>query len=157
MVAGESGGVPLKVPKTVTRPTADRVRRMMLSQPSIRLNETDVARALYITKRTLARRLERDGTSYRQLREHLLAELAARHLAEPGMTTESTAAMLGYNDSAAFRKAFRRIGLRICKPSRQRAPIPHRFNHLQPSTKPTWRWKTSMTLRSMTNRISTNP
>ncbi|MDG2124071.1 MAG: 16S rRNA (guanine(966)-N(2))-methyltransferase RsmD, partial [Verrucomicrobiales bacterium] len=31
VIAGESGGVPLKVPKTVTRPTADRVREAVFS------------------------------------------------------------------------------------------------------------------------------
>jgi AraC-like DNA-binding protein len=72
------------------------------------VTETDVARAMYISKRTLARRLEREGNSYRQIREKLLAEMAARHLQESGLSVEAVAALLGYNDAAAFHKAFRR-------------------------------------------------
>lgn len=37
-----------------------------------------------------------------------MSELAARHLRESGLTVEAVAALLGYNDTAAFRKAFRR-------------------------------------------------
>lgn len=88
--------------------TAERVRRFMLLKPAAQVNETEVARAMYITRRTLARRLEQEGTGYRQIRETLLAELAARHLADARLTVESVAYMLGYNDAAAFRKAFRR-------------------------------------------------
>jgi AraC-like DNA-binding protein len=80
----------------------------LLSQPAGTVTETDVARAMFISKRTLARRLEAEGTSYRAIREALMSELAARHLRESGLTVEAVAALLGYNDTAAFRKAFRR-------------------------------------------------
>ena len=63
---------------------------------------------MFVSKRTLARRLEKEGDSYRAIRERLLSELAARHLRESGLTVESVATLLGYNDSAAFRKAFHR-------------------------------------------------
>ena len=63
---------------------------------------------MYVSKRTLARRLEKEGDSYRAIRERLLSELAARHLRESGLTVESVATLLGYNDTAAFRKAFYR-------------------------------------------------
>ena len=102
---GDSAAIDLRsLPLT----TADRVRRFMLLKPAGQVNETEVARAMYITRRTLARRLEHEGTGYRQIREKLLAELAARHLADSRLTVESVAHMLGYNDAAAFRKAFRR-------------------------------------------------
>ena len=87
---------------------ADRVRTLLLSQPQGSVNETDVARALFISKRTLARRLEQEQTSYRDIREETLEQLARSSLLEPGQTVESVAALLGYHDSAAFRKAFRR-------------------------------------------------
>jgi AraC-like DNA-binding protein len=88
--------------------TADRVRRYLLSQPAGTVTEADVAQALFISKRTLARRLEREGSSYRAIHEKLMAEMAARHMRESGLTVEAVAALLGYNDAAAFRKAFRR-------------------------------------------------
>jgi AraC-like DNA-binding protein len=88
--------------------TRDRVRRLLLSSPAGSMTANDVARALFVTKRTLQRRLELEGTGYRDITESLLAELAIRHLGEGGLTIESVAVMLGYNDTAAFRKAFHR-------------------------------------------------
>ena len=88
--------------------TRDRVRRYLLSQPAGTVTEAQVARAMFISKRTLARRLEAEDSSYRAIREQLMAELAVRHLRESRLTVEAVAALLGYNDTAAFRKAFRR-------------------------------------------------
>ena len=86
----------------------DRVRRLLLSQPTGSVTEEDVARAMFVSKRTLARRLAREGSGYRQIRDALLSELAARHLRESNLTVEAIAALLGYHDTANFRRAFRR-------------------------------------------------
>ena len=86
----------------------DRVRRRLLSRPAGLANEEDVARALFVSKRTLARRLKKEGSGYRQIRDNLFAELAARHLRESELSIEAIAALLGYHDSANFRRAFRR-------------------------------------------------
>jgi len=88
--------------------TSDRVRRVLLAQTPGSVTESDVARAMFISKRTLARRLEAEGSSYRGIREQVLAQLAASHLRESGLSVEAVSALLGYNDAAAFRKAFRR-------------------------------------------------
>lgn len=88
--------------------TAERVRRLLLSAPIGSLKATDVAGAMFVTKRTLQRRLEREGTGYRAITEKLHSELAIRHLREPGHSVESIAVLLGYFDTAAFRKAFHR-------------------------------------------------
>jgi AraC-like DNA-binding protein len=86
----------------------DRVRRVLLSQTPGSVIESEVASAMFISKRTLARRLEIEGSSYRLIRDQLLAQLAASHLRESGLSVEAVAALLGYSDTAAFRKAFRR-------------------------------------------------
>jgi AraC-like DNA-binding protein len=96
-----------QVPKSALS-TGDRVKHLLLSKTPGTVTETDVARAMFISKRTLARRLEKEGASYRAIREQLLSELASRHLRESGLTIESVATLLGYNDTAAFRKAFHR-------------------------------------------------
>jgi AraC-like DNA-binding protein len=88
--------------------TGDRVRRLLLSKTPGSVTEEEVARAMFISKRTLARRLEAEGESYRGIREKLLSELAGRHLRESGLTVEAVAVLLGYSDTAAFRKAFHR-------------------------------------------------
>jgi AraC-like DNA-binding protein len=87
---------------------AGQVRRLILSQPLGAVSEQDVARSLYVSKRTLARRLQQEGTAYRQIRDQLLAELAVRHLRDSGLSVEATAALLGYHDAANFRRAFKR-------------------------------------------------
>ena len=88
--------------------TTDRVRRLLLSMPPGAATEEEVARALFVSKRTLARRLAREGSGYRRLREQLLAELAARHLQDSRLSVDSVAALLGYHDAANFRRAFHR-------------------------------------------------
>ncbi len=93
---------------TATMTTGDQVRRLLLSSPMGTLTIDDVAQAMFVTRRTLQRRLDREGTSYRQITEALGSDLAARHLVESGMTVEALSALLGYSDTAAFRKAFRR-------------------------------------------------
>lgn len=103
----------------------DQVRLLLLSNPMGSLKETDVAGAMFISKRTLARRLSREGTSYREITEKLLSELAVRHLRDGNLSIDSIALMLGYSDAAAFRKAFHRwYG---CSPSvyRQEGLIGH--------------------------------
>lgn len=96
-----------QVPATA-RSTSDRVRSVLLSKTPGSVTESDVAMAMFISKRTLARRLAAEGSSYHDLREQLLSELARRHLCESALSVEAVATLLGYNDAAAFRKAFRR-------------------------------------------------
>jgi len=96
-----------EVPGTALSMT-DRVRHLILSKPAGSVNEEDIASALFISKRTLARRLQREGSSYRAVREQLFAELAARHLRNTDLTVEAIAMLLGYHDTANFRRAFRR-------------------------------------------------
>lgn len=93
-----------RVPKSALS-NADRVKHLLLSKTPGTVTELEVAQAMFVSKRTLARRLEKEGDSYRAIRERLMSELAARHLRESALTVESVATLLGYNDTAAFRKA----------------------------------------------------
>ena len=86
----------------------DQVKRLLLSMPAGTASEEMIAGALFVSKRTLARRLKQEGSGYRGIRDQLFAELAARHLRETGLSVEAVAALLGYHDSANFRRAFRR-------------------------------------------------
>lgn len=93
---------------TTSLSMTDRVKRLLLSMPHGATSEEDIARALFVSKRTLARRLKQEGSGYRAIREQLFAELAARHLRQSGLSVEAVAALLGYHDAANFRRAFRR-------------------------------------------------
>jgi len=88
--------------------TSDRVRSVLLSSPAGSLSVDEVASALFMTRRTLQRRLDQEGLTYREVSDGLLRELALRHIGDSTMTVEAIATLLGYHDSAGFRKAFRR-------------------------------------------------
>lgn len=88
--------------------TRHRVQAYMLSHPPGQFNEQMVADSLFITKRTLARRLDKERTSFRRLRDDLFASLASSYLRDTGLSVEAIAGLLGYHDSASFRRAFKR-------------------------------------------------
>jgi len=85
-----------------------QVQKMMLSHPPGLLSEEEVASALFICKRTLARRLKMEGTSFRRIRDEILSQQAVGYLRDSNMSIESMAALLNYHDSANFRRAFKR-------------------------------------------------
>jgi AraC-like DNA-binding protein len=85
-----------------------RVRRQLLSHPPGKLSEEDAARQNFISKRTLARRLEAESSSFRQLRDQLLMSLATDYLRDTTLSVEAVAGLLNYHDSSSFRRAFKR-------------------------------------------------
>lgn len=106
--AGDTGPYRLAQTPHAAQSMSDRVRTLLLAQPQGAVNEDDVARALFVSKRTLVRRLKKEDNSYREIKAQVLSDLASRYLLESNQTVDSVAAMLGYYDAAAFRKAFHR-------------------------------------------------
>ena len=68
----------------------------------------EVARALELSVRTLRRRLEEAGTSFREVSDRLRAQAAQRLLHEQGLTVAEASRQLGFSDVRAFRRAFKR-------------------------------------------------
>ena len=89
-------------------PTARSVEKVLLSSPLGTLSIDDVASALFISRRTLIRRLEEEGVTFRGLKEAQLSALAAKYLEETQIPTASIAELLNYHDTASFRRAFKR-------------------------------------------------
>lgn len=85
-----------------------QVQRMMLSHPPGVLTEEEAAQALFVCKRTLARRLKAEGTSFRRLRDEILSQQAVGYLRDSSLSVEAMAELLNYHDSANFRRAFKR-------------------------------------------------
>ncbi len=85
-----------------------QIQKMMLSHPPGALTEQEAAAALFISKRTLARRLQKEGTGFRQIRDDILSQQASDCLSESQMSVDAIAALLNYHDSANFRRAFKR-------------------------------------------------
>jgi AraC-like DNA-binding protein len=87
---------------------ATQVRQLMLGKqggfPSLQVT----ARLLNLTPRTLHRRLQDEGTSYRDILEDIRHTLAIEHLRTGRLTIQEIAFMLGYDDQANFRRAFKR-------------------------------------------------
>jgi AraC-like DNA-binding protein len=88
--------------------TTNKVKKLILSYPPGRLSEEAVAGLMFITKRTLARRLFREGTGFRQIKEKIMVEQAVDYLRDTDLSVEAIAGLLNYHDSANFRRAFKR-------------------------------------------------
>ena len=63
---------------------------------------------MFISQRTLARRLTKEGTCFRKIRDESLSQQAVDYLRDGNMSVDAVAALLNYHDSANFRRAFKR-------------------------------------------------
>ncbi len=68
----------------------------------------EIARSLGVSKRSLARRLAAEGTTFSDALEALRSDLARQYLAEQGLTISQVAWLLGYHEVSAFTHAFKR-------------------------------------------------
>jgi AraC-like DNA-binding protein len=87
---------------------AGRVREIFLASLGRPMSFDLVAERLRISSRTLRRRLEQEGTSFRELIDELRAHAAIKYVRDTDLTIEDIAFALGFSDAAAFRHAFRR-------------------------------------------------
>lgn len=85
-----------------------RLKKMMLSRPPGTLSEDEAAASLFMSKRTLARKLRLEHSGFRQIRDEILSQQAAGYLCDSQLSIEAIAALLNYHDTANFRRAFRR-------------------------------------------------
>lgn len=67
-----------------------------------------VARGLHVSVRTLQRRLDAGGTTFRELADRVRARLAEEYLGDPSVSTVEVAFLLGFSDQTSFNRAFRR-------------------------------------------------
>ncbi|MFI9503999.1 AraC family transcriptional regulator [Nocardia sp. NPDC052566] len=87
---------------------AGAVRDLLVRNPGEIPDQIAVATALFMSPRTLSRRLNEEGTSFRALLDEVRQTLSEELLAHTDMTTEQVAARLGYAEAASFIRAFRR-------------------------------------------------
>ena len=67
-----------------------------------------VAQQLHVSERTLNRRLKQEDISFRELRGSEQASWARRYLEQTDISIEAIACLLGYQDAANFRRAFKK-------------------------------------------------
>ncbi len=87
---------------------AGQVRDRLLSTPGRLADMEQVAGELKLSSRTLRRRLEEQGSSFRQLQEEIRQALAEELLATGSLNLEEIAERLGYSEVSNFLHAFKR-------------------------------------------------
>jgi AraC-like DNA-binding protein len=87
---------------------AGQIREIVLARLDQPASFEFVASKLKTSTRTLRRKLELEGTSFRELVDELRAQVAIRYVHDTDLTVEDVASRLGFSDAAAFRHAFRR-------------------------------------------------
>ena len=95
-----------KLPKA--EGATDAVRRFLaqeLSDGQPQLGQ--IAPRLRMSERTLHRRLEQEGTTFRRILAEVRRELAVRHLTEGRLATGEIAFLLGFSEVSAFHRAFK--------------------------------------------------
>ncbi len=84
------------------------VRRILLSSRGRYPSAPEIARTLNMSERTLRRRLEAEGTSYQAIVDSVRNHLAQQYLMDTDLSVVEIGSLVGFDDLANFRQAFRR-------------------------------------------------
>jgi len=68
----------------------------------------ELAAEFHVAPATLRRRLEAEGTTYQTIKDNLRRDIAIHQLAQSDMSVGDIADMLGFQDTSAFHRAFKR-------------------------------------------------
>lgn len=93
----------------------------VLTGPRFDAPESDIARELGLSGRTLRRRLHELGTTYADTLAEVRFAFAKRCLADPSLTICDVADRVGYTEVSNFRNAFKRWS--SCSPRAFRAEL----------------------------------
>jgi AraC-like DNA-binding protein len=88
--------------------TEELRRYLRIQMTRQRCRAERVARMRLVTRRTLSRRLRDEGTTFRQLANEALYQVAKQLLADTCMSLTEISAALNFSEPAAFTHAFRR-------------------------------------------------
>ena len=90
--------------RETVRQVRDALAARLQQSPSLE----DVAAHLHLSPRTLHRRLEQEGSSFRAIKDALRRDIALSRLERENVSIGRLAHELGYDDSSAFFRAFRK-------------------------------------------------
>jgi AraC-like DNA-binding protein len=86
-----------------------RVKAMIIDQlPSGTVSDDSVAETLHMSVRSLQRKLHNLDASFRQLLDETRRELAQSYVSDRSVSLGEAAFLLGYSDSSAFSRAYKR-------------------------------------------------
>jgi AraC-like DNA-binding protein len=87
----------------------ERVQVFLRARPAGQTpNVRETAKALGVSVRTMARRLESEGTSFRTLLDLYCRDVCCQMLSQPAYTIEEIALVTGYSEMSPFYRAFKR-------------------------------------------------
>lgn len=87
---------------------SEKVKQVMLGNMQVTFPPLEViAEVLRMTPRTLQRKLQQEGTTFRELTDAVKQELAESLLGNPDLTIADIAYKLGYFEPTSFQRAFR--------------------------------------------------
>ena len=96
-----------ELPATDT--VTDRLRRLIARElPQGDPSSARAAALLQMSQRTLCRRLEQEGTTFRALLDDLRRQQALQYLTRRDLSVSEVAFLLGFSQAAAFHRAFKR-------------------------------------------------
>jgi AraC-like DNA-binding protein len=75
--------------------------------PSGTANENAVAESLHMTPRNLHRKLQKEGTSFKQLLTDVRRELAAQYIQDRSRTLTEISYLLGFSEVSSFSRAYK--------------------------------------------------
>jgi AraC-like DNA-binding protein len=103
---------------------AERLKQYFLARPPLGAmpEMAQVARDMGMSVRSLRRRLTEEGVSYRAVLEEALGMVATRMLGDSRRSIQETAHAMGFSDSTAFHRAFKRWTGMTPKQFRERPP-----------------------------------
>lgn len=87
---------------------AGQIYQILIRRPGHFPGMEGVAGALNMTSRTLRRRLKEEGLSFSEILDDVYRSLAIEYLKTTHMSVDDIGMLMGFNDVANFRKAFRR-------------------------------------------------
>jgi AraC-like DNA-binding protein len=109
----------LHAPTALRGRVADAARALVAS--GRRPDRKQVAHRLNLSHRTLHRRLSAEGTNFKALRDKVLREIVEALLTNPELTVGTIGLSVGFADTAAFSRAFKRWSGRSPGEHRRRA------------------------------------
>ena len=84
------------------------VDAIVLSLPDGTPDQSDIAARLFMSSRTLQRKLKEEGTSFKELLQDTRLTLARKHLIDHNRSVVETAYLLGFSEPSTFSRAFKR-------------------------------------------------
>ena len=88
---------------------AEKVKAVIIDQlPSGNVTDENVAQALYMSSRNLQRQLQSAGTTFNTLLNEIRQDLAQKYLRDQDTSMTEIAFLLGFSESSAFSRAFKR-------------------------------------------------